>query len=70
MPEAESVAKAPTSGLRCVLNTLVGKTLPPSIATRSVKVQPTSMPIGPGAGNFCVAWRARILNRSSVGGKA
>src|SRR3954468_11405517 len=44
MPEAVSAAKAPMSGLRGVLGTLVMTTLPPSTATRSVKVPPTSTP--------------------------
>ena len=44
MPEAVSAAKAPTSGLRGVLGTLVTTTRPPSTATRSVKVPPTSTP--------------------------
>src|SRR5262249_48966313 len=44
MPEAVSAANAPMSGLRGVLGTLVTTTLPPSTATRSVKVPPTSTP--------------------------
>ena len=44
MPEAVSAAKAPTSGLRGVLGTLVTTTLPASTATRSVNVPPTSTP--------------------------
>ena len=41
---AVSAANAPTSGLLGVLGTLVTTTLPPSTATRSVKVPPTSTP--------------------------
>src|SRR5260221_5282968 len=44
MPEAVSASKAPTSGLRGVLGTLVTITRPFSTATRSVKVPPTSTP--------------------------
>src|SRR5262245_12648375 len=44
MPEAVRAAKAPMSGLFGVLGTLVTTTLPPSTATRSVKVPPTSTP--------------------------
>ena len=44
MPEAVSAANAPTSGYRGVLGTLVTTTRPPSTATRSVKVPPTSTP--------------------------
>src|SRR5690242_3200738 len=44
MPDAVSAAKAPTSGDFGVLGTLVTTTRPPSTATRSVKVPPTSTP--------------------------
>src|SRR3990167_8710422 len=44
MPDAVSAAKAPMSGLLGVLGTLVTTILPPSTATRSVKVPPTSTP--------------------------
>ena len=44
MPDAVSAANAPMSGLLGVLGTLVTTTLPPSTATRSVKVPPTSTP--------------------------
>src|SRR6266404_6045085 len=44
MPEAVNAANAPTSGLLGVLGTLVTTILPPSTATRSVKVPPTSTP--------------------------
>ena len=44
MPDAVRAANAPMSGLLGVLGTLVTTTLPPSTATRSVKVPPTSTP--------------------------
>src|SRR5579883_1508810 len=44
MPDAVSAAKAPTSGDFGVLGTLVTTTRPPSTATKSVKVPPTSTP--------------------------
>src|ERR1700742_815563 len=44
MPDAVSAAKAPTSGDFGVLGTLVTTTRPPSTATRSVNVPPTSTP--------------------------
>src|SRR5258708_32562719 len=44
MPDAVSAANAPMSGLLGVLGTLVTTILPPSTATRSVKVPPTSTP--------------------------
>src|SRR3954470_20282856 len=44
MPDAVSAANAPISGDFGVLGTLVTTTRPPSTATRSVKVPPTSTP--------------------------
>src|SRR5471032_860143 len=44
MPEAMRASKAPISGQRDVLGTLVTMTRPPSTATKSVKVPPTSTP--------------------------